>query len=68
MAQSVWRNIGLNTAYCNDRTLELATNVHPADLSDFPFLCRWFLSVSSGKDSVLILVIYEVAVPPFHYV
>ena len=55
-------------AYCNDRTLDLATKVQPADLSDFPFVCRQFLSVSSRKYSVLILLIHEVAVPPFSYV
>ena len=59
------RNIGWNTACCNDGTLDLATKVHPADLSDFPFVCCRFLSVSSRKYSVLILLIHKVAVPPF---
>ena len=68
MAWSVWRNIGWNTTCCNDRTLELITKVHPADLSDFLFVCRRFLAVSSRKYSILILVIHEVAVPPFRYV
>ena len=48
--------------------IELITKVHPADLSDFPFVCRRFLAVSSRKYSILILVIHEVAVPPFRYV
>ena len=55
-------------ACCNDRNLELPTKVHAADLSDFPFVCRRFLSVSSKKYSLLILLIHEVAVPPFRSV
>ena len=50
------------------RTLELATKVRPADVLDFPFVCRRrprrLLPLSSKKYSVSILVIHEVAVPP----
>ena len=50
------------------KSLCFLASFHPADVSDFPFACCRFLSVSSRKYSVSILPIHEVAAPLFSYV